>query len=614
MSNPSKKFDYAAARAAIDARRIMQVIEKRHLRRRENIRRDLPSARHLMRVARHQYRGLLVMAALEANLAARKNKSDYAWIRLLNQRDSYARRENLVQSIIGGSKRAKLFDIKLHLSSAADTDPFDDAVPTLPLREIAAPYYWQPRIRPYTAPYVTDGSLPIGGLRVEYSGERFTPVSIHDYMFDLWSDRRLFDPIDAFVFMRCTGGEEAADGVDGAINRAVRGKKHPRSAKAQDRENQRKQTRAREAEAELAKKRNASRKSKAKLARALLRDDITESDTYSQLSQADIDSIVADIETIDKPSPFFDESNIASSSAPSAPATGFVTPYDYAHASSSQTAVPATSSPKKKEGKAQNKKASYTAYVDYDDPTLPNPKEVQQEAWRDRYLRGETLYWMDGSLTENLAENLYFDSSSIDLRAASEFSISDSFQSTSASSVYFEELPVDERRISLDDFHPASLHSSFSHSLYFSNDDIPVHSTATSGDSWKTADIFFSEADLPSQDHHSAPHTMTSSNSSIYFDCNSFATNNTPLTSSQSFTVEEPKSDPYFSQLDSTTQSSLTMTYVPYSFDYNTPQTVEETQLTSAMFDARCASPTATHDQFDTSIYGNPSAGIAFIQ
>lgn len=609
MSTDKKKgFDYVAARAAIDARRVLRTYERKKLRCRDFFRRDLPYPKHLLRIQRRQYRELLVVASLEATLAARSSKSDFAWLKLYRQREAYARRAAVVQSVIGTSLRqnAKLFDIKLHLTSMDDAD-FDDVVPTLPLRDAPEHYYWQPRrLAPYVQPFVTDGTLPVGGLKVEFACERFMPVSIHDYRYG-WDDRFLFGPIDAFVFMRCTSGEDAADGVDQAVDNKDRaGKKHPRTTKAQLRENARQQSRRQEKEKELADKRNGKRKVAA--ARRLLDEDDDVSDTASQISDFDIR---ADAQSV-AVSPYFDESNIASSSAPSTQ-TKLVTPYDYAHEPSTQSITSATSSPKKKEGKAQNKKASYTGYVEYDDPTLPDPVEIQKEEWSQRYIRGETLYWMDGSLTQNLSDNLYFDSSSIDLRSASELSVSSFNQPGTSSSVYFEELPFDERRISLDDFQPSSPHSSITHSLYFSADDLPVRSNVTSGETWPAADIFFSEADMPSVESYSVPATITSSDSSIYFDCNSFTTDASHMSSSQTLyeqTSQSPRD--YFPEPSSAYTVADTQGYS--SYNYFIPYETEEKELTSAMFDARCASPTPTYDQNDISIYGNPSLGIAFIQ
>lgn len=605
----TKGFDYDAARAAIDVRKVFQVTERAHLRRRDLFRRDLPSAKHLFRIQRKQYRELLMVAALEANLAARSSQSDFAWLKLYRQRESYARRAALVESILGTTRKqnAKLFDIKLHLTTL-DDNPFDDVVPTLPLRDAPEHYYWQPRTVPtYVHPFVTDGTLPVGGLRVEFACERFMPVSIHDYRYG-WDDRFLFGPIDAFVFMRCTSGEDAADGVDQAVDNKDRGgKKHPRTTKAQQKENARQLVRRQQKEQELADKRNGKRKATAAaaIARRLLDDDDI-SDTASQISDFDIR---ADAQV----SPYFDESNVASSSAPSAPSK-LVTPFDYAHDPSTQSSTSATSSPKKKEGKAQNKKAAYTGYVDYDDPTLPDTTELKQAEWSQRYIRGETLYWMDGSLTQNLSDNLYFDSSSIDLRSASELSVSAFNQPGSSSSVYFEEMPLDERRISLDEYFPSSPHSSIAHSLYFSSEDIPIHSNLASGETWPAADIFFSEADLPSTETPSPFATIASSDSSLYFDCNSFTTEASHMTSSQ--TLPEQSSydthDLYYSELSPA--STVADTHDYYNYGYTASHDAEEKELTSAMFDTRCASPTPALDQSDISIYGNPSLGIAFIQ
>lgn len=609
----AKGFDFKAARAAIDARKIFQVIERNRLRDRSRFRRDLPSPKHLERVARLAYRELLFVAALEANLKARASKSDWAWLKLYRQRESYARRETLVESILGGSRtrKAKIFDLKIHLSSANNTQIFEDVVPTLPLSEAPQHYYWQPRIKPYVQPFVTDGSLPIGGLKVEFPSERFMPVSIHDYL-DIWNERLFMDPIDAFVLMRCTGGEQASDSADQAVdNRSVGGKKHPRSNKAKERVNAKQQARSKKIEQQFADKRAAKRKMATKVSR-LLDDDVSESDSVSDISEV---SNPHDIHLAGQhaSSPFFDESNIASSSAPPAH-SGFVTSYDYAHDSTAQNTASASSSPSKKEGKAQNKKASYTPYVDYDDPTLADPEETKQEAWSVRYLRGDTLYWMDGSLRENLAENLYFDSSSIDLREASELSAASFNIPSSASSVYFEELPLDERRISLDDYFPTSPHSTMADSLYFSMEDIPTHaySNTASGESWPvTEDIFFSEANLVSHETQDSFTTVSSSGSSIYFDYDSFTADEAPLTSSQTFPEEQ--SSCYFSE-PPTALAPLADSLYYATQDSHSYQASDTAELTSAMFDTRCSSPTPAHDQNDLSIYGNPSLNIAFIQ
>lgn len=555
-------------------------------------RRNEPTDRFLLSLARRAYRELLHLAQMEAEVALRNCKTDWAWQKLFRQREAYLRRANRMESSFKHSRGqpTKLFNIEFHLQTPGG-EHFEDVLPTS-APDVEERQLWQPTWLPVEKEYVTIGTVPLGGFRV-YNGEnRFKPCSIFDYE-ERWSDRLLTGPIEYFLYMRVTGGEEACDASDRAIdNRRIAGKCHQVSQRASTQQ----KLAAVKKNAKRLRKNEKSKVVDTKLARLAERFDEEEEDALSEISSQ-------------------------------TSATGFVTSYDYTidnqqHVEPEVVSIPA-SPDSQKSRKAQNKKASYTPYVEYDDPTVPSAEDLEEAKkaeWRERYLRGDTLYWQDAPLSSALGDNLYFDSSSIDasLRTASEFEI-DSIDQSTHSSVFFEGLPSaddERRRFSLDDFQPSS-----SVSVYFDDTSYAyAHtSTHTSGDTWKTCsfgssatDIFFSEADLPAARAAKSPlDTLRSSSSSIYFECDSSA----PITSSlASQDGEESHYSPPNVTFDFADQytTPLAQALANTTFDqYIAPeQEAKEAPQTSSLF----LSPHSTNDQFDAAIYGNPSLRMEFIQ
>jgi hypothetical protein len=574
-STVQKKVDPKVRRNEIEARKMrlaVKVAERNARKRAGRLFLVGPAARHLMKMERSKLRTLRVLAMIEANLFYKRDfldsLRDFAWERLYLQREASLRKLARYEAACGTSF-TKLFDIRYHLSTPGGVS-FNDATAYYPLRPVAEQPYWEPVWNPYRPLEVTDGSMVVGDLRIYEKEERFQPISAELFEREYpWDSRILAGPIGAFLRMRCTSGESASDGADQAVpDKAIKGKKHPRRPTS------------RSAVKAKNKKEKATAAGNAKKAAS----------TNPSLS--------------------------ANQASP--PVSGFVDYFDYGDAAPSYSWDYADPNAPPSTGAKKEKPPTFAPYVEYDDPTLPTPEDLAEEKrkdWNERYIRGETLYgWTDGSLTDTLSSNLYFEQSP-SLRSTSEFVISDT---SSTSSVYFDSVPAAQGTNGQDFSHLSSSPSNAS-PLYFDPSTLPTHTSSfTSSDaSWMSlantaTDIFFSESDISRFDQDDLESLVSSCEDSIYYDHLSVTSSQTAADQSW-FGLEEVaegdrSSDLYFSLSSTSILSPLaSQLSKPSEFISDAPDiSIDITSMPQSAF--HYEKPASL------SMFGNPSLAFEIVQ
>ena len=506
----------------------------------------LPSYRHNFKLEKRAMRENRMMAAMQAQMMARNESrwqkvEDFAFFKFTVQRESYVRYEVWTSELLGRD-RAKLFDIAIHLSTPGGQE-FSEPEISFPLREIHRRHYWTPKWRPYRPAFVTDGSKAVGEIPIDRA-RRFLAATAKLFARKFEGSRFIKGPSQAFLTMRTESGEDAASSTDvAAPQKAINGKK-------------RRQNR------DKLKQAPAPAKS-TKTAVDIFADYYHDPDEWSIASDSDTGSNWGDPDPSEETPP-------ATSSAGSELRI------------LSKKKQQAAEKLKKKKDK---KTPTFAAYVEYDDPTQPTAADIAEAKhadWHERYIRGDTLYWQQDSLTKTLTTSLYFDDSYV----------------TPASP------------------HPESLVPDSRHSdLYF---DKPLERSNSSDSSWLTVPettLYFSEHDVSASTHSNDISSLISSGESIYFESTSISSK---TTTDFSAVISKDSDSLYY--LSVTPPDTQDLGY----FDTRTSSVTSSIEFTSSdTFSPRSQSSSFYEDgghcyassfANDTSLYGNPSMGISYLE
>jgi hypothetical protein len=500
----------------------------------------IPSQKHNFKEEKRKQREIRTLACVQAQLEARKESrwqtvQDFAFSKFMVQRESYVRYELWTSELLG-MDRTKLFDISLHLSTPQGL-LFEEPVIPLPLREVHRRHHWQPRIRPYRPVFVTDGSKAVGEIPIERS-RRFLAASarLFSRRFPL-NSRFINGPSVAFLSMRTTSGEEGAESKDAAApNKVIKGKKWRRN--------------------KTDKPTGPKPASKAPVdIFAAYRHD---PDDWSIGDEEDTGSDWGD------PDPDRDEE---------------IT-----------TAPKIERKPKNKNKNKKTKAPTFAEYVDYDDPTLPTSEDIAIEKhnqWHQRYIRGDTLYWQEDSLTETLTSHLYFDDSSV---PTSHYDPVTFIPDSQTSDIYFDEQLT---------------RSASSDTSWFSIPDQGSDST-----------LYFSEQDIAASQHTPDLNSLISSGDSIYFESTPSLSATSPL--GYSGVVASDSDSLYFHSITPPDLQDLGY------FDTCSPLMTSSVELTSSTssFSPRSQSSFieegghcyASFITNDTSVYGNSSLSFSYVE